>query len=148
MPAFSQEGEYELPEDHQTLCHNPATIIRSDGNRDDSVLPQIWVPQKKRRSDKESAPRSPIPSRFAEMVVMSHNPTHNATELCKDTWAHGPSFVSFEEGVFCDMEEKIAWPLCTGVDGEKGCYDWKSHSMVESRVKRRVMGYTNVVEWD
>ena len=87
------------------------------------------------------------PLQFTDMLVMSHNPAHTATELCRDPMSHGPSLVSFEEGVYCDMETKTTWPLCTGAKDEVGCYDWKAHTLVKSKVRKRDMRYSNIMEW-
>ena len=96
----------------------------------------------------EDAMVSPVDtSQFSDMLVMSHNPLHTATELCRDPLSHGPSLVSFEEGVYCDMETKTTWPLCTGSKNEAGCYDWKTHALVESKERKRDMRYSNIMEW-
>ena len=69
--------------------------------------------------------------------------------------SHGPDFVSFSEGVFCDMDRKRWWPLCNGTmtsapaadAGKKGCYHWDTHSLVVGEGKR-ARNYTHVEEWE
>ena len=80
------------------------------------------------------------------MLVMSHNPAHTGSKLCKDPMSYDPSIVSFKESLFRDMDTKTTWPLCTGVTEEIGCYDWETHALVESKARKRDMG-SYIVEW-
>ena len=146
MPSFSNVGTFQPPaKGAGSLCNEPITIAHYDAHRDDSILPTIWGDKSKiKRSGRKA--RSPSDSRFNETLVMSYNPKHTATALCSDPMSRGPSFVSFDEGLYCDMTEKVIWPLCT-TEGEVGCYDWKTHSLVEVGLRKREMDYANIIEW-
>lgn len=81
-----------------------------------------------------------------ESIVGSHDEMHSASELCEDPMAWGPDFVSFHEGVFCDMKKKEVWPLC---DAEitKNCFDWDARILVKKRSSKRETGYAKVEVW-
>lgn len=46
-------------------------------------------------------------------VVISEHAAHGAVELCESESSRGPSFVSMEEKVYCDMSTKTRYPLCS-----------------------------------
>ncbi|KAF9961514.1 hypothetical protein BGZ72_003352 [Mortierella alpina] len=48
-----------------------------------------------------------------------------ATELCDSPTSWGPSMLSLEEGVFCDMATKTKIPMCTDDKQEDGCVNYK-----------------------
>jgi hypothetical protein len=89
-------------------------------------------------SQKETPPR--------KNIVASHDESHSAEELCEDPMAWGPDFVSFYEGVFCDLEKRKLWPLCKGKI-EKNCFDWEKRALVDKRLKKRGMEYKRVEVW-
>jgi hypothetical protein len=47
-------------------------------------------------------------------LVISSDPSHNATILCESEISRGPDLVSLVEGVYCNMETSETLPLCTG----------------------------------
>ena len=47
-------------------------------------------------------------------LVVSDISAHSATTLCNHDMSRGPDFVSTIENLFCDMETKTLYPLCTG----------------------------------
>ena len=81
-------------------------------------------------------------------VVGSYDEAHSAIKLCQPETSHGADFVSFAEGVFCDMETKTAWPLCEKKGVKDGCYDWATHALVETGGKRTGRGYSDVQRWE
>lgn len=54
-------------------------------------------------------------------------PTHSARLLCESQTSAGPDFVSLPEGLFCDMADKILWPLCEYA-GQESCFDLDSQT--------------------
>jgi hypothetical protein len=80
-------------------------------------------------------------------LIGSNHTTHSAKTLCDDSNSWGPDFVSFEEGVFCDMTTKKTWPLCDDATA-RHCYDWSSHSLVGGGLFKREMKYAKVEVWD
>jgi hypothetical protein len=88
----------------------------------------------------------PPTSPFKDRRVGSHDARHNSTALCSHPLSHGPDFVSFHEGVFCDMVARRTWPLCSS-KRQYGCYDWNTHTLADSKLKKRKMGYSEVIEW-
>lgn len=54
-------------------------------------------------------------------------PTHSARLLCESQTSAGPDFVSLPEGLFCDMGDKILWPLCEYA-GQDSCFDLDSQT--------------------
>ncbi|KAH0565860.1 hypothetical protein GP486_000738 [Trichoglossum hirsutum] len=151
MPAFSKMGQYSAPPEN-VLCSKPITVAHYDAGRDDSILPSFWGSTRKSRrtlgsSKKDFRPRSSASnSAFNETLIASHLPQHNATALCASPESRGPDFISFDEGVFCDMTNRITWPLC-GETITNGCYDWKTHSFVDRKLRKRETDYSNIVEW-
>lgn len=86
-------------------------------------------------------------AKLASTIVGSHDEAHSAIKLCSSETSHGSDFVSFAEGVFCDMETKTAWPLCKkSVKGE--CYDWERHALVEKGGKATKKVYHDVQNWE
>ncbi|EGD93027.1 hypothetical protein TESG_00584 [Trichophyton tonsurans CBS 112818] len=57
-------------------------------------------------------------------LVISDSEFHSAEKLCISDTSMGPDFVHTGEGLFCDMDAKTLYPLCTGIE-EKGadCFD-------------------------
>ena len=82
---------------------------------------------------------------FPHLIASPHD-RHSAKELCESESSHGPDFISSSEGIFCDMDTKIHWPLCDQMT-EDQCYHWDTHSLVlrEDRVPRN---YSHVEEWE
>lgn len=83
---------------------------------------------------------------FRASIVGSHDVQHSATSLCASPNSWGPDFVSFKEGVFCDMKTKETWPLCDR-NRVRNCYDWNVHAVLDWRLKKRAMVYRKVDEW-
>lgn len=61
-------------------------------------------------------------------LIISNIDTHSAKELCESHTSMGPDFVSTVEGVFCDMEVKEWWYLCSATL-TTGCFDLSSQTM-------------------
>jgi len=46
-------------------------------------------------------------------VVISDYKAHNALDVCASQSARGPSFVSIQDGTYCDMSTKTYYPICS-----------------------------------
>lgn len=46
-------------------------------------------------------------------VVISDYKAHSAKEVCDSQTSRGPSFVSTQDGLYCDMSTKTAYPVCS-----------------------------------
>lgn len=79
-------------------------------------------------------------------IIGSQHAEHSALELCASETSHSPDFVSFYEGVFCDMGTKSPWPLCLGSVGVE-CYKWETHSLVGKDGETR-KEYDDVKTWE
>ncbi|TGO11277.1 hypothetical protein BTUL_0113g00070 [Botrytis tulipae] len=55
---------------------------------------------------------SPRSHSFVGRLITSNHTSHSANELCASDTSVGPDFVSYQERVYCDMENKQAYPLC------------------------------------
>jgi len=88
----------------------------------------------------------PAQTVFRDKIIGSWHVEHGAGELCASSTSYGPDFVSFADGVFCDMKEKKPWPLCGGSVTRK-CYDWESHTVVDGWRRKREVRYARVEEW-
>ena len=88
-------------------------------------------------------------------LVVSSDPEHAATMLCESATSSGPDFISVSEGLFCDMEEKALWPLCSSADMTTSCFDMRSNTLLlptaSSESKRQATGgskvYETVTQW-
>jgi hypothetical protein len=65
-----------------------------------------------------------------DQVIISSDPQHSAAELCQSPMSAGPDFVSLSEGLFCDMDEKQLWPLCSSSNATSSCFDTTSNALL------------------
>ncbi|EEP78502.1 predicted protein [Uncinocarpus reesii 1704] len=64
-----------------------------------------------------------------DVLVVSGWPQHKAEELCKSETSVGPDFASLSDKLFCDMEHKELWPLCTNGTITNACFDVSTKTM-------------------
>jgi hypothetical protein len=86
-----------------------------------------WTSTKERRllefSKKISdASKSTIQKCFAGQLIKSQTPWQSAVETCNSKNSIGPSFYSYHEEKFCDMEKRKLYPLCVASE-ETECFD-------------------------
>jgi len=62
-------------------------------------------------------------------VIISDYMAHLASEVCESETSRGPSFVSTQEGVYCDMSTKTSYPLCSATV-TNGCFDLDTKELV------------------
>lgn len=75
----------------------------------------LGVPGKKKRS----MIGKKRPEWMNKRLIVSDNPTHNATELCQHEMSYGPDAVG-SDGYYCNMASRELLPLCSHDDVE-GC---------------------------
>ena len=159
----------ESVEDNAFYDHDPRVLLNDGADPDDRDKKK-----KKTKPERDGgggggkglARRSGPAAGFGHLIASPHQ-THSARELCESALSHGPDFVSLSEGVFCDMDTKTHWPLCSSSDGvmngmETGrqgptqvtedCYHWDTHSLVLATVKGKrgyvAKDYSDVEHWD
>lgn len=87
-------------------------------------------------------------------LIITPLPHQDVVLLCKDKFSAGPDFVSLVNKIFCDMDNKRAYPLCTGSD-EEICFDLEIKALrpapASSRYRRDEVlpekAYDNIVNW-
>ncbi len=83
-------------------------------------------------------------------LVVSSDPSHTATDLCRSETSRGPDFISTAEGLFCNMETRQVLRLCAG-GVNTDCVHMPNNSTV-AMMKRdgstTERGYTAVVNWN
>ena len=89
----------------------------SDGQHDDPV-------HFKRRDSTKTQQRKARPqsAKMAERLWVNSRPSQSAVELCNSPTSRGSDFVSTNEGLFCDMDTKTLYPLCSKKK-TVGCFD-------------------------
>ena len=147
-PHFSAMGnanDFSTPPDPTSLCRAPASIWSNDPVASSGSIRRaslfgvfsLFSVFSGAIDFAASIGRNTIAAPvlpFQSVIVGSHNPRHNSTALCLNPLSYGPDFVSFHEGVFCDMAARRT-------------YDWDTRSLVDGKLKKRKIGYTNVTIW-
>lgn len=67
-------------------------------------------------------------TRIFNDIVISESRWHSAKELCESPNSAGSDFVSLTEGLLCDMNSRLLWPLCTPTK-QSGCFDQATSQM-------------------
>ncbi|KAF8241523.1 hypothetical protein K440DRAFT_570280 [Wilcoxina mikolae CBS 423.85] len=62
------------------------------------------------------------------VLITSKYDSHSASELCNSETSRGADFVSYKEGLYCDMAAKELWVLCDKVH-TYACFDTKKNGM-------------------
>ncbi|KAL6721303.1 hypothetical protein ACLMJK_000405 [Lecanora helva] len=148
--VFRKDHDYPLNK-HRFYFPESARIPRS------SKMKALWTsprdgytgwafgPGPQKNSRRDSSP--PNPSRAFTHLVSSSHDKHSAQKLCESEASRGPDFVSWSEGIFCDMKAKTHWPLCENDKVETDCYHWDTHSLV-TKGERAAKNYSHVEQWD
>lgn len=109
--------------------------LQYDDNHVDLDPEKVLVPGKAQgkqppENKKDRHKRAQLAKRntFPGKLVTSVQPAHSAKELCESDMSFGPDFVSYHEGLFCDMSEKQLWPVCQEAS-ETDCFDNDTRTM-------------------
>lgn len=134
------EGEFDLPWGNNLWdVSNPSQSTTPTEN--DGSIKRV---KRSRRTHRHQG--SDAVATFDHLIASAHD-RHSARDLCEDEYSHGPDFMSFSEGIFCDMGTKMHWPLCANGTKEDECYHGDTHSLVLGE-ERQARNYSSVVEWE
>ncbi|KAI1171063.1 hypothetical protein F4777DRAFT_75776 [Nemania sp. FL0916] len=106
---------------------------------------------KRQRATEAKAKRTT--SKFAGSLVKSKSKDHNSKELCTSKTSAGPSFVSYDERMFCHMETKTLYPFCEDVHSG-ACFDDQTNKvkMLGDKNGKRgdlpALDFTHVTTWE
>jgi hypothetical protein len=154
-------NEYALPSNPEALCWPPATEWLYELEPQTSAAPQRASPLSMLqvlatfvdmasgyilRSSEFRASEEPRNTSWKSTLIGSNHTTHSALKLCAEPNSWGSDFVSFKEGMFCDMTSRTTWPLCSTTVTYR-CYDWKLHALVDGRLHKREMKYEEIKVW-
>ncbi|KAL4963715.1 uncharacterized protein BDV14DRAFT_201684 [Aspergillus stella-maris] len=150
-PRYGADMFDEGNTDPQSICNDIDFGLRTES--DPSVV-NFWVDAKKRdlnsRRTRARVNRKRAAWTATELVV-SDSQHHSATKLCQSETSMGPDFVHHGENLFCDMENKIPYPICGGgANSTATCFDMESHNLVEGGpggFVKRANPYTKVRNW-
>lgn len=70
----------------------------------------------------------PRSARSASELIVNSRPQQSAIRLCRSPTSRGSDFASTDEGIFCDMETKTLYPLCSG-EIQAGCFDLQADEL-------------------
>ena len=141
------ESTSDYSKDTSHYCSWPAMWFSPSTDSQGMPDNQIWGSTNDTGSlhTKRAAIRSRSPA-LAGTIIGSQDASHSALKLCQSNTSHGSDFVSFHEGVFCDMETKTPWSLCS--DSVKNdCYKWDTHTLVNDD-GQTAKNYDNVQNWE
>lgn len=68
-------------------------------------------------------------------VVISDYKAHCAEDVCNSKTSRGPSFVSTQDGMYCDMSTKTIHPLCSSAV-KYGCFDINTQELIGPNRRR------------
>jgi hypothetical protein len=118
---------------------DPNAVLNGVCNPDPEFLQSqcsTTAPNKKPESDAPVSKRysqsrrlSKRSTQMSRTLVHSSSAAHSAEELCNHPASISPSFVSYQEGKFCDMVTRTLWPLCSQT-AKSGCYDARLNRLV------------------
>lgn len=139
---------------------NPSLVSRNpqwetrrpeDLNSTRGIVHVPGQPQDDRRRSVRPSDRSCPRSLHASRLIKSRR-GQSASMLCADPASRGPDFVSYSEGLYCNMETREVLPLCDAAAGRvTGCFDDGGNIVKRSEVERGdvldELGYDRVDEW-
>lgn len=129
IPYFDPPLEYEqtklTDKDPKAVLDKKRWVMPKEGpNIKKAVIDKTDKPKKARREDHGTTSGS---KKF-NYVIISTSANHSAKELCGSSMSRGPDFVSLEEQLFCDMDTKRTWPVCSASRTD-GCFDRTTSTM-------------------
>lgn len=134
------------------ISRNQRRAIRRDSSRvSEEKKNGALVSAKEKRENNTTS--EPVPF-MAGTLIKSPLEEHSAKELCESGTSKGPDFVSESEGIFCDMDKKHTWPLCSNTV-QVACFDVAKNQMRPAAKGRRWIdgrqipqkSYDNEVKW-
>lgn len=94
------------------------------------------------------SPYHPLQKRFAGKLVKSRDITQSAVRVCESKGSVGPDFYSEHEQMFCDMNRRKLYPMCTS-DADVECFDTFYNETRPGLFEKREIDapYLHVSEW-
>ncbi|KAK3359127.1 hypothetical protein B0T25DRAFT_514730 [Lasiosphaeria hispida] len=135
-PSFAgNQGHSDNP---SSYCGWPAFRAYKDPNGGGVIV---------KKDNGDSGETKVIKRALDSRLVVSSEPSHNATELCASETSRGPDFVSLAEGVYCNMETSETLPLCGGAL-QAACFQLESNGHVKRDGNSTQKPYTEVIKWE
>jgi hypothetical protein len=134
MYIYDSFGSNEYPDIYQPpLSYNPNG---TDVDPDQVLHGSIYMgPTRAKDKFRRRVRRRPTFSkRMESTIVHSANPFHSAKETCNSQTSISPDFVSYTEGLFCDMSTRTLWLLCSA-QITTDCFDAHLNKLVFDRVE-------------
>jgi len=102
--------------------------------RSGAVLPRQEHPLTRRRVYVQElrVQLSLVRDKCVNELVFSEYHGHSARVICESHSSLGPDFISLHERMYCDMCEKVSWPLCEDGVVDMNCFD---HELKRLRVR-------------
>lgn len=126
-PGYNQEPPFFSP----PLQYNP------DGS--DSNIGALFAPGTVNKRDLPSSTNTTSNAdnsiNAPGHVVISDFKAHTAVEVCGSKTSRGPSFVSTQDGMYCDMSTKTTHPVCSA-SVTAGCFDVDAKQLVGQKFRR------------
>lgn len=116
---------------NETLDYRCGATIFSQDDKDpiEEPTPRGPISQSRLRAKRtpyaqpiQDKPPRERSSKSASELVVNSRPDQSAIELCNSPTSRGSDFVSIDEGLFCDMETKALYPLCSS-EVKSQCFD-------------------------
>lgn len=137
IPIFNPPLKYNdnnTDVDLKLVINNPGIdISRNQRRANRRNLDQLTKYAKERRAADTTFDAVPF---MAGTLIKSPLEEHSAKELCESGTSKGPDFVSESEGIFCDMDKKHTWPLCSD-SVQVACFDVAQNKMRPAAKGRR-----------
>ena len=125
IPFFSPGLDYDpdrgmIDASHAAVFDKNRWALRYKGpNINKKLIDSPFIDSGRPIHSRQGFQRRGNSSVFDDLIV---SPDHSATELCDSSSSLGPDFVSLEEQLFCDMDIKELWQLCS-VSKTDDCFD-------------------------
>lgn len=130
---FMQWGQLSVDPGYNSIppMFSPPLQYNSDGS--DVDFTALFKPGKVNKRDMASATNSTgnMDGSINQPghVIISDYKAHNASEVCGSSTSRGPSFVSTQDGTYCDMSDKTTYPVCSATV-TTGCFNVDTKQLI------------------
>ncbi|KAL4916770.1 hypothetical protein BDW62DRAFT_211739 [Aspergillus aurantiobrunneus] len=152
-PRYASTEFDEGNTDPASMCNDIDFGLRTEEDPDNI---NFWTKKRDLNHRRMRARRNTRIPWAAQQLVISESKHHSATKLCESESSMGPDFVHVGENFFCDMENKIKYPLCGGHGGnstvDEACFELESENLLQPGAQRgahikRTSPYAKVRDW-
>jgi hypothetical protein len=122
------------------------TVLVGDNNQPMHPVRLPFPPPSPAADKRSILPRS---AEMKSTLISSAYEGHSARMLCESSQSFGPDVISESEGLFCDMDDKKLWPLCSE-DVRRACFDITTNQIRGDSVRRAPVpkkSYRTVHKW-